>query len=182
MSEKCIKYFCAHYCPYSNKTSKAYDLINNKFKEKYPDVDIEIYWSEEINEDNKHEFLHANAQYVPTITNKKYAHLSLSLPPDFDKEGQSDEELNEALLEHLYEQLDKEPEKKNNVKPTESTVDSKPSELLSDDKNLNEKSKGFLKETFSSLNNNESIKCIIISIIVLLIILPFLKKMKKIKN
>ena len=36
--KKCVKYFGAHYCPYSNETSRTYHLINNLFKRKYPEV------------------------------------------------------------------------------------------------------------------------------------------------
>ena len=172
MSKKSIKYFCAHYCPFSNETSNAYNLINNKFKEKYPDVNIEIFWTEDMNEENKHEYLNAGVEYVPTITNQNYVHIILSLPPNFEKEGKTDEELNDALLEYIYEQLDKEPEKTKDT--SENFVETTESELLSD--NDNSENNGFLKKTFSSFNNNNFIKCIVVLIITLLIIVPICKK------
>ena len=176
MSKKSIKYFCAHYCPFSNETSRAYDLINNKFKKKYPDVDIEIFWSEDMNEENKHEHLNANVQYVPTITNQNYAHIVLSLPPNFEKEGKTDEELTDALLQYIYDQLDNEPIEKNN-KQTVNSVNNELFESSSNDNNLNMKieNESILKRIFSSSNSN-NIKYIIIFIIGLLIILLFLKK------
>lgn len=110
MSEqKSIKYFGAHYCPFSNESSEAYNLINVLFKERYPDVNIELYWSEDINEDNKEEFLNANAQYVPTVTNRNFSHIALKLPKDYDRNDKMDDELSDALLENIYNQLDKEP-------------------------------------------------------------------------
>ena len=36
---------------------------------------VEVYWGEDINEDNKHEFLNANADYVPTMTNQNMQKL-----------------------------------------------------------------------------------------------------------
>jgi hypothetical protein len=178
MSKKSIKYFCAHYCPFSNETSRAYDLINNKFKKKYPDVDIEIFWTEDINEENKHEYLNANIKYVPTITNQNYAHIVLSLPPNFEKEGKTDEELNEALLQYIYDQLDNKPEESNNqtIKPVNNEL----FESSSNDNNLNTKkeNKSILEKIFGSLNSDNNIKYIIILVVVFLIILPFLKKNK----
>ena len=163
MSEKkCIKYFAAHYCPHSNEKSRTYHLINNLFKRKYPEVMVEVFWGEDVNEDNKHEFLYANAQYVPTITNSKYAHINLSLPSDFKTEGKSDEELTYAVLENIYNQLDKEKDEPNNTNTDESNNTEKENFNVENIEEDNKKSKGFIKETFGYLNNNKFVGFIFI--------------------
>lgn len=173
MSEqKSIKYFCAHYCPFSNETSKSYNLINILFKEKYPDVNVEIYWSEDINEENKNEFLNAKAQYVPTVTNGNYAHISLELPDDYDKEEKTNEELINALLENVYNQLDKEPPTEPEVEPlVEPTNEESKGEFLNMDKIEPKKT---LFNPFSK--NNKIIAALIILFMIFLISLPFIKK------
>lgn len=182
MSEnKCIKYFAAHYCPYSNETSRTYHLINNLFKRKYTDVRVEVYWGEDINEDNKHEFENARAEYVPTITNSKYAHINLSLPEDYNKEGKTDDELTYAVLENIYNQLDKE---KEDINLPKQDIQEQSVETVNDSEENNNTSKSFTKETFGKLNNNKFVGFIFISIILLLILYPFYKKYKpkKINN
>ena len=188
MSEKkCIKYFAAHYCPHSNESSRTYHLINNLFKRKYPEVMVEVFWGEDVNEDNKHEFLNANAQYVPTITNSKYAHINLSLPPDFKTEGKSNDELTFSVLENIYNQLDKEKDEPNNTNKYESnntekencTVENIQENIQENIEEDNEKSKDFIKETFGYLNNNKFIGFIFISLIIYLIVMPFCKNYKK---
>jgi hypothetical protein len=163
MSEKkSIKYFGAHYCPHSNKNSRTYNLINSLFKNKYPEVDVEIYWSEDINEENKHEFINGKAKYVPTVTNSKYAHINLSLHSDYKTGGKTDDELSDAVLDNIYNQLDKEPEPEPEV---ESFKQNNSKEM--------EKPKDFIKETFGYINNNKFVGFIFILIIIILIIFPF---------
>ena len=163
MSEKkCIKYFGAHYCPHSNKDSRPYNLINSLFKNKYPEIDVEIYWSEDINEENKHEFIKANAKYVPTVTNSKYVHINLSLPSDYNTEGKTDDELTDVVLNNINNQLDKEPEH-----------EPKPESFEQNNSKEIEKPKDFIKETFGYINNNKFVGFIFIFIIIILIIYPF---------
>tara|TARA_B100001121_G_scaffold304885_1_gene321159 strand:+ start:4163 stop:4774 length:612 start_codon:yes stop_codon:yes gene_type:complete len=183
MSEKkCIKYFAAHYCPHSNEHSRAYHLINTLFKNYYPDVTVEVFWGEDISEENKHEFLNANAQYVPTITNSKYANIDLSLPKDYNTEGKTDTELTYAILENIYNQLDK--EKDESIKTQkEELINTKKGNCGvkhienydTEDKN----SKSFMKKTLESLNNNKFVGFIFISLLIYLIVLPFCKNIKK---
>lgn len=97
-----LKYFGGHYCPHSNKDSHSYKLIMEHFTKKYPDVKVNVYWS---GENNQSEFLKANAEYVPTITNKKYQHLELKLPEGFQPDDKTDDELVEAVVDNLYSQL-----------------------------------------------------------------------------
>jgi hypothetical protein len=97
-----LKYFGGHYCPHSNKDSHSYKLIMEHFTKKYPDVKVNVYWS---GEDNQAEFLKANAEYVPTITNNKYEHLELKLPEGFETDDKSDDELVDAVVDNLYNQL-----------------------------------------------------------------------------
>ena len=102
---KTLKYFGANYCPHSNKTSRAF-LIITSLKQKYPDINLEIYMSEEVNHEGKNEFVKANAEYVPTITNSSYSKINLSLPDNYNLEDKTDEELMNNLLDHIYNQLD----------------------------------------------------------------------------
>jgi hypothetical protein len=97
-----LKYFGGHYCPHSNQDSHSYKLIMEHFTKKYPDVKVNVYWS---GEDNQKEFLKANAEYVPTITNNKYEHLELKLPEGFEPDDKTDDELVEAVVDNLYNQL-----------------------------------------------------------------------------
>lgn len=178
MSEqKSIKYFGAQYCPYSNESSEAYNLINVLFKEKYPDVNIELYWSEDISEDNKEEFLNANAQYVPTVTNRKFAHIALKLPKDYDRSDKTDEELSDALLENIYNQLDREPV--GNIYDG-ATIEIKKKTY---DGNSNEDSNEDLKEVKSKehffLKNKKKFLLPIIVIIVLIILFFVFSKNNK---
>jgi hypothetical protein len=179
--KKCVKYFGAHYCPYSNETSRTYYLINNLFKRKYPEVMVEVYWGEDVNEDNKHEFLNANAQYVPIVTNQNYAHLNLSLPDNFKTDDKTDEELTFAILENIYNQLDK---KKDN---SDNNSDNQPNKNTSEEienviQENNKESKDLIKKTLGYLNNNKFIGFLFISLIIYLIIVPFLKKNKNVSS
>jgi hypothetical protein len=186
MSEKkVIKYFGAHYCPFSNSRSRAYNLINNLITNKYPDIEIELYMSDDINEENKKhymaEFRKADAKYVPTVTNDKYAHINLSLPKDYITDDKTDEEITESLLENIYNQLDKEPEHYVEHKVEEFTDDS------NDNSNNNSKDcnpKGIVKNTFGMFNNDSFVKIACLLLILTVIFLPVFNilKNKKLKS
>lgn len=185
MSEKkVIKYFGAHYCPFSNSLSRAYNLINNLIANKYPDVEIELYMSDDINEENKkhhmEEFRKADAKYVPTVTNGKYAHINLSLPKDYITDDKTDEEITETLLENIYSQLDKEPE--HNVE--EFTDDSNDNSSTKNNNSKDCKPKGLLKNTFGMFNNDNFVKIACLLLILTVIFLPVLNilKNKKLKS
>ena len=70
---KTLKYFGAHYCPYSNEKSEAYNLIVNQFRRQYPTVNLEIYWID--TEQGQPESQRARVEYVPTLTDKNYRHI-----------------------------------------------------------------------------------------------------------
>lgn len=99
---KTLKYYGGSYCPHSNENSRTYKLINEEFRNKYPDVNINIYWS---SPENREEFENAKAEYVPTITNDKYEHIELKLPENTNVEEFTDEQLKDILLENIYNQL-----------------------------------------------------------------------------
>jgi hypothetical protein len=99
---KVLKYFGGDYCPHSNMDSRTYKLITEEFSKRYPNVDIQVYWS---GEENKNEFIKANAQFVPTITTENYDHVHIGLQEDVVIEGKSDDELKEMLLSNIYNQL-----------------------------------------------------------------------------
>ena len=88
---KVLKYFGAHFCPYSNKNSKAYKFINSTFRKKYPNVKIEINWG-----DNE-EANRANIEYYPTIANKNYRNIDLHIPRDTNSER--------IIMQEIYNQL-----------------------------------------------------------------------------
>jgi hypothetical protein len=101
--KKILKYFGGDYCPHSNSDSRIFRLINEDFRQKYPDVDIQIFWS---SDENREEFQRAGAEYVPTITNSSYEHLRVGLPESIDTTDKSDEELKQLVLINLKNQLD----------------------------------------------------------------------------
>ena len=176
MSEKSIKYFGAHYCPYSNESSRAYNLIYNLFREKYPEVNVTIFWSEDISEENKHEFIKSKADYVPTITNGKYAHIKLSIPENYDKENKTSDEITEAILNHIYDQLDNEPT--HEIAQEEPPDNSKKVEDFTNV--LNEENEDTNNTNW--INNNYVVGSIFILVILFIIILPFYKKYKNKTN
>lgn len=99
---KVLKYFGGDYCPHSNINSRTYRLIIEDFSQRFPNVDVQVYWSKP---ENHEEFENANADYVPTITSKNYEHVKISLPENTIIEGKSDDELKELLLTNIYNQL-----------------------------------------------------------------------------
>jgi hypothetical protein len=79
---KILKYFGQDYCPYSNKQSYMYNVLNTKFRKMYPNVRIEFNWAKtqyEMNESAK-----ANVEYVPTITNANYQHINVYISDKLD--------------------------------------------------------------------------------------------------
>ena len=155
--KKVIKYFGAHYCPHSNKNSAVYGLINESFRERFPDVEIQIYMSEDASEEDKPEFTKADAKYVPTVTNGKYAHLNLKLPDGYDTENKSMDEMGEVLLNNIYQQLDKEPDREIPITETKKSSESNDNSV----------------DNFQNLlnNNDDNNMYIIAGIIIILIIL-----------
>jgi hypothetical protein len=97
-----LKYFGGDYCPHSNSNSRTYRLITEEFSQRFPNVDVQVYWS---NPENREEFQKANAEFVPTITSENYEHVKVSLPENTVIEGKTDDELKELLLTNIYNQL-----------------------------------------------------------------------------
>ena len=71
--KKVLKYFGAHYCPYSNEKSEAYNLIVNQFRRQYPNLNLEVYWID--TPQGQPEARRAQVEYVPTLTDKNYRHM-----------------------------------------------------------------------------------------------------------
>ena len=71
--KKVLKYFGAHYCPYSNEKSEAYNLIVNQFRRQYPNLNLEVYWID--TPQGQPEARRAQVEYVPTLTDKNYRHI-----------------------------------------------------------------------------------------------------------
>ena len=72
-NKKVLKYFGAHYCPYSNEKSDAYNLIVNQFRRQYPNLHLEVYWIDTPK--GQPESIKAQVEYVPTLTDKNYRHI-----------------------------------------------------------------------------------------------------------
>lgn len=97
-----LKYFGSNGCPHSRKGSRAYNIIKT-FEDTYDDVIVEYYWSND--ESTSNEFDKAKVEYVPTITNGNYEHIELAIPEDIDRSNKTEDELKDALLMSIYEQL-----------------------------------------------------------------------------
>tara|TARA_B110001469_G_scaffold124747_1_gene138953 strand:- start:4330 stop:4779 length:450 start_codon:yes stop_codon:yes gene_type:complete len=94
---KILKYFGQDYCPYSNKQSYMYNVLNTKFRKMYPNVRIEFNWAKtqyEMNESAK-----ANVEYVPTITNANYQHINVYISDKLDNKTEM------RKLAQIYESL-----------------------------------------------------------------------------
>jgi hypothetical protein len=94
---KTLKYFGGGYCPYSNQSSNAYNVIN-EFSNSKKDVKVEYYWTEK----NQNDMEKYKIMYVPTILGKNDEPIELKLPDNYDKAEKSDAELKEALMNHIY--------------------------------------------------------------------------------
>ncbi len=101
MEKKIIKFFGAEYCPYSNKESVAYSIMED-FENKYKDkVSVEYFTVEKDNDLMKK----LNIQYIPTILNSKYESIELGLDKNVETLDKSKEELKDLLLENVYKKL-----------------------------------------------------------------------------
>ena len=76
-------------------------LITQVLKNKYNDVKVIIYWSDE----NEKEFTKNNVEFVPTILNNNNENVFIGLPEGTKTENHSDDVLEEMLLENIYNQL-----------------------------------------------------------------------------
>ena len=100
--QKVLKYFGGAYCPHSREGSRAYNLMKD-FEATYPNVDVQYYWSG--NENDKSEFMKADARYVPTLTNSLYNKVEMSVSPKIDTTDKSQDELKELVMINMYDQL-----------------------------------------------------------------------------
>lgn len=100
-SKKGINYFGGHHCPHSRENSSMYNLINDRLRKKYPDIQINIYWASEHGDlFNKY-----NVEYVPTLLNNSGNNVVAGLPENVNRENKTDEELEEMVLENISNQL-----------------------------------------------------------------------------
>lgn len=100
-SKKGINYFGGHHCPHSRENSSMYNLINDRLRKKYPDIQINIYWASEHGDlFNKY-----NVEYVPTLLNNSGNNVVAGLPENVNRENKTDEELEEMVLENILNQL-----------------------------------------------------------------------------
>jgi hypothetical protein len=98
--QKIIKFYGADYCPYSNKQSPAYKIMND-FEEEYPSVKVVYYW---VGENDK-EMNESNVEYVPTILTGDNKKIEIRLPEGVNKEDKTGEELKTLVLENINNQL-----------------------------------------------------------------------------
>jgi len=101
---KTLKYFGGGYCPYSNKNSNAYNVIQEfiqYIKDNNLNVSVSYYWSE----DAPAEMTEYDIMYVPTILGKDNKPFDLKLPDDIDKSNKTDDELKTALMNYIYNSL-----------------------------------------------------------------------------
>ena len=89
-SKKVLKYFGRKFCQYSNESSVMYKMINEDFREKYPNVEIMFNWMETYRE--KREGNYAQVEKVPALLNKNYKKIDLMKPT-------------KNVLENIYQQL-----------------------------------------------------------------------------
>lgn len=100
-SKKGINYFGGHHCPHSRENSSMYNLINERLRKKYPDIQINIYWASEHDDlFNKY-----NVEFVPTLLNNSGNNVVAGLPEDVNRENKTDKELEEIVLENISKQL-----------------------------------------------------------------------------
>ncbi len=96
---KVIKYFGANFCPYSNKESMSYKVMQD-LKDKYnSDIEIKYYWTDG---DGAEEGKKYNVEYVPTILNSKDEPIQLALPEGTNTKDMSNNELKEMLLTTVF--------------------------------------------------------------------------------
>lgn len=93
-----LRYYGAHYCPFSNQNSVAYRTIT-EFKERYPDINVEIYMKEE----HQYEFNNVKPRYVPYIVSNN-REVKLSIPKE-EIVDLPEEEAKDKILENIYNQV-----------------------------------------------------------------------------
>lgn len=94
---KTLKYFGCNECPYSNTNSNAYKVVT-EFATLKKDVNVEYYWTDK----NQREMEQYKIMYVPTIIGLDNNPIELKLPDDYNKNGKSNIELKQALMDHIY--------------------------------------------------------------------------------
>lgn len=102
-AKKVLYYFGGHHCPHSNRNSRMFNFVINKFSTVHPDVAIVVYWGD--NENEQSQFRKYEVEYVPTIVNNNGNKIKVGLPDGYDTGGQTDEELENVVIQNLYEQL-----------------------------------------------------------------------------
>ena len=102
-AKKVLYYFGGHHCPHSNRNSRMFNFVINKFSTVHPDVAIVVYWG--VNENEQSQFRKYEVEYVPTIVNNNGNKIKVGLPDGYDTGGQTDEELENVVIQNLYEQL-----------------------------------------------------------------------------
>lgn len=100
-TKKTLHYYGGKHCPHSRESSPMHKLITQVLKNKYNDVNVIIYWSDE----NEKEFTKNNVEFVPTILNNNNENVFIGLPEGTKTENHSDDILEEMLLENIYNQL-----------------------------------------------------------------------------
>jgi uncharacterized membrane protein YqiK len=97
---KVLNYFGGKGCPHSNVNSMMYNIVFNKLKTKYPDVNINLFWGDE----KKEEFKENNIQFVPTILNKSNDKVNTKMD-NSNIDNVNDKELENLFLKNIYDQL-----------------------------------------------------------------------------
>jgi hypothetical protein len=104
-NQKVLKYFGSDGCPHSNKKSKMYQIVNEGFrnflKDNDYDCDIEIYWS---GKNSNEQFQAANAEYVPTLTNGTFKHLTFGIDKKLQNKYEG-KKLDNVVFQDMYDKL-----------------------------------------------------------------------------
>lgn len=98
---KVLNYYGGKFCPHSNVNSIMYNIVFNKLKEKYPEVNVNLFWGDE----RKEKFSENNVQFVPTLLNNENERINTKLGEDINVDDYSNEELEVMFLENIYNQL-----------------------------------------------------------------------------
>lgn len=99
-SGKVLNYFGGKGCPHSNMNSMMYQIVFNKLKKKYSDVNINLLWSDE----KQDLFKEKNIQFVPTLLTKTDNKINTKIN-DINTDNYNDQELENVFLENIYKQL-----------------------------------------------------------------------------
>jgi hypothetical protein len=99
-SGKVLNYFGGKGCPHSNMNSMMYQMVFNKLKNKYSDVNINLLWSDE----KQDLFKEKNIQFVPTLLTNTDNKINTKLN-DINTDNYNDQELENLFLENVYKQL-----------------------------------------------------------------------------